>query len=158
MAITTIQSGSPSWDVPVNANFAELDARITGGAQVVEIDNPFTFLDGTTSTWNTPYIRYTQLDGFKLVELNIDKMTYPAKNEPILVVPTSFAPDTQITIDLGMASSLQLGSNGKAWLWFGDETNRMPLANANLSVMYFRKDDQTPSSGSTTTTGSTTSN
>lgn len=28
MTISTIQSGSPSWDVPINANFEEIDATL----------------------------------------------------------------------------------------------------------------------------------
>lgn len=34
MTIHTIESGSPSWDVPINSNFAEIDAtlkKLVGG-------------------------------------------------------------------------------------------------------------------------------
>lgn len=143
MAITTIQSGSPLWDVPINANFAELDARITGGAQVVQIDNPFTFLNGASSTWNTPYIRYVQLDGYKLIMLNVDQMTITFTNNyeiVVMLVPQSYAPNTQINIDLGIDNSLQVGSDGKCYLYFknGGDT---PFTKANVSAVYIRKDD-----------------
>lgn len=76
--------------------------------------------------------------------LNVDQMEVTYKDNwaaCVMLVPKSYAPNTQINIDLGMDVNLQVGSDGKCYLWFktGDDNN--PFKKANVSVMYFRKDD-----------------
>lgn len=147
MAIKKIPHASLQWDEIANDNFTNLDERVTkigGGTKVVQIDDPFTFLNGAKSTWTTPYIRYVQLDGYKLIMLNVDQMEVPYKDNYVgcvMLVPKSFAPNTQITIDLGMDVSLQVGNDGKCYLWFKTGDDKNPDKKANVSVMYLRKDD-----------------
>lgn len=127
MAITTIQSGSPSWDVPVNANFTELDARTTaneGGIKSTTVDG-LTWMNGAHA--DSAELKYYQLEDCKRVVLTASwvELPKPAQGDDqglvIMQVPQSLAPAYFTPAAMSNSWAAMLGTDGQMRVWSSDE-------------------------------------
>ena len=117
MPIQKIENGSQFWDVPINANFAEIDAtlkKLVGGT-VTHLDDPVTWLNGYSGHSNAEVFT---ISGKKLVYLRLrpDNRDSINNGDVIGILPNSLANDISVSyIELDGDANLACGavSNGK---------------------------------------------
>jgi hypothetical protein len=128
MAISTIQSGSPSWDVPVNANFTDLDSRATQNAGAITpqvVSDGLVWLNGAHA--DNSALKYYQLKDCKRVILTAYWVELPkpaqGDNQGLFIaqVPQSLAPASVKPAAMSNSWAAMLGTDGKLRVWCSDE-------------------------------------